>query len=83
MAKHRATRVHAHVRNYLIVDDLFTRGATIGRITGAISVGVPSARFTAVALGKAERREFWRGRNIELNNSEADAFEQLWVDNYK
>lgn len=82
-AKHRATRVHKNVHNYVLVDDLFTRGDTIERIVRAIRIGVPESRFTAVALAKTERREYWRARNRELDNSEADAFEQLWVDNYK
>jgi hypothetical protein len=82
-ANHRATRIHGAVANYLIVDDLFTRGATIERIMRAIRCGVPAARFTAVALGKTERREYWRERDRDLENREAAAFEQMWTDNYR
>lgn len=83
IANYRTTRVYKDVENYLIVDDLFTRGATIERIMRAIRAGVPNARFSAVALGKTERRQYWLERGTELNNEAANAYEQLWVDNYR
>lgn len=65
-ADFRSKEVHAE--NVLILDDFITRGTTMSHIAGAILKRNRGLRIFAVALGKTERRSYWRGFGKEISN---------------
>ena len=64
----------------MIFDDLITSGATMSHIAGAILKRNPKARVFAVALGKAERREYQKSMHgVEISNAHVPhQWERSW-----
>lgn len=53
----------------VIVDDIATRGSTIGEITRALHLTSPNATAIGLVLGKAERRYFAQREGHKLDNN--------------
>ena len=63
----------------VIIDDLVTRGATIGEMARALHAKSPGIPVLGIALGKNERREFAKGFGVIVDNSSlAVKWESRW-----
>ena len=71
-----------HADNVLILDDFITRGTTMVHIAGAILKRNPGIRIFAIALGKTERRSYWREKlGVELSNEHVPPqWTRSWID---
>ncbi len=78
-ADFRAQGIHAD--NVVIVDDFITRGDTMSHVAQAIRKRNSGLRIYAVALGKTERRQYWRERfGAELSNEHVPLrWRRIWI----
>ena len=76
-AHFRSGRIGAE--NIVLFDDFITRGATMSHIAQAILAANRGARVYGVALGKTERRSYWRRFDIEISNDHVpQRWERIW-----
>ena len=77
-ADFRSKRIRAD--NVLILDDFITRGATMSHIAAAMLERNRRLRIYGVALGKTERRSYWRDRfGVEISNEHVpQRWERIW-----
>lgn len=61
--------------NIVIFDDVITRGATMSHIARAILEENSAVKIYGVALGKAERRQYWKQYDEDISN---DHVPQVW-----
>ena len=77
-AEFRSRKIPAD--NVLILDDLITRGATMSHIAAAMLERNRRLNIYGVALGKTERRSFWKDRcDVVISNDHVPKrWERIW-----
>jgi predicted amidophosphoribosyltransferase len=74
-----ASKRNPNVGALLVIDDIVTNGSTASHIAEAILRRAPETRIFSVALGKSERRAYWRSRSAEIDNSHVqEEWARLW-----